>query len=93
VLQYECEDEFLCNIATRKESWVHNLKLENKRQSMKYHQRGLPVPKKFKTAPSAGKVMLAIFWDVNGVEHSEFMATGTITNYERYVEILQKLKA
>jgi hypothetical protein len=37
--------------------------------------------------------MLAIFWDVNGVEHSEFMATGTITNYEHYVGTLQKLKA
>jgi hypothetical protein len=32
--------------------------LETKRQAMEYHNKGSPTPKKFKTAPSADKVML-----------------------------------
>jgi hypothetical protein len=72
---------------------VHHFEPENKRQSVEYHHEDSPAPKKFKIIPSAGKVMLTAFWDVNGVVHSEFMPTGITINSEHYVEMLQKFKA
>jgi hypothetical protein len=66
---------------------VYHFEPENKRQSTEYRHKGSPAPKKFKAAPSGGKVMLIAFWDVNGAVHSEFMPTGT-TN----VGAMQKLK-
>jgi hypothetical protein len=62
--------EFLMqNIATGDESWVHHYDLENKRQSMEYCHPGSPSVKKFKTVPSAKKVMLTSFWDPRGDLH------------------------
>jgi len=49
------------NIATGDESWVHHYDPENKRQSKEYRHPGSPSVKKFKTLPSAKKVMLTKF--------------------------------
>jgi hypothetical protein len=95
LLQYEYEgDKFLCNTVTGDESWVHHLEPENKRQSVEYHHKGSPAPKKFKTIPSADNIiLLTAFWDVNGVMHSGFMPTGTTINSKHNTGKLQKLKA
>jgi hypothetical protein len=66
---------------------------EKKRQSMDYCYKVSLAQKKFKTAPSGGKVMLTVFWDINGVVHSEFMPTGITVNSGCFVGTLQKLKA
>lgn len=92
LVRYECEG-FLNNIVTGDESWVHHFDPENKRASMEFHHKGSPTPKKFKAMPSAGKVMLTVFWDVQGVVHFEFMPKGTTINSARYSETLGKLKA
>ena len=34
---------------------------------------GSPRPKKFKTQPSAGKVMVTVFWDAKGVNMLDFL--------------------
>jgi hypothetical protein len=60
---------------------VHHFESENKIVT------GIP-PQRF-----AGKVMVTNFWDVNRVVHSKFMPTGVTINSERYVEMLQRLKA
>jgi hypothetical protein len=36
--------------------------------------------KKFKTVPSARKVMLIIFWDARGVLYTEFLTKGSTVN-------------
>ena len=43
------------------ETWVHYYEPENKAQSP-VGRAGSPRPKKFKTQPSAGKVMATVFW-------------------------------
>jgi hypothetical protein len=53
------------------------------------HQKGLPAPNKFKTVPSAAKVMITAFWDVSNVVHLEFMPSGTTINSEHYVGMLK----
>jgi len=62
--QYEAEgDSFLDCIITGDEMWCHHYKPESKRQSMEWQLVNSPLKKKFKTLPSAGKVMCTVFWD------------------------------
>jgi hypothetical protein len=72
--RFEEEDEgFLQWIVTGDETWVHRYDPENKRQSMEHPHKGSPAPKKFKTKASAGKVMLAVFWNSECVVIADFL--------------------
>ena len=55
------EDDFLSRLVTVDETWVHYYEPENKAQSRQSVGPGSPRPKKFKTQPSAGKVMATVF--------------------------------
>ena len=57
------EDDFLSRLVTVDETWVHYHEPENKAQSHQSVWPASPRPKKFKTQPSAGKVMATVFWD------------------------------
>jgi hypothetical protein len=59
---------------------------------MEYCQKGSPAPKKFKTKASAGKVMLTVFWNSEGVVLTDFLEKGATVNSERYVKTLKSLK-
>ena len=59
-------DVLLHRIVTGDESWVYHYEPESKRQSIQWKHLLSPANKKFKTQASAGKIMLTIFWDVNG---------------------------
>ena len=62
------------------ETWVHYYEPENKAQSRQGVGSGSPRPKKFKTQPSAGKVMATVFWDAQCVIILDFLAKkSTIT--------------
>jgi len=54
-------DQFLLNIVTGDESWIRHFDPEEKRLSMQYRHISSPCPKKFKTVPSAGKILLTVF--------------------------------
>ena len=58
--------DFLLRLVTVYETWVHYYEPENKAQSRQWVGPGSPRPKKFKTQPSAGKVMATVFWDAKG---------------------------
>ena len=92
--RYEEEGEcFLRRIVTGDESWVHHYDPENKKQSMEFRHKGSPCPKKFKVVRSAGKVLLTVFWDCQGIVHMEFLEHGNTVNSDRYIETLQRLRA
>jgi acetylornithine deacetylase/succinyl-diaminopimelate desuccinylase-like protein len=59
-------DAFLRQIVTKDESWMYHYEPESNRHSMQWKHPSSPANKKLKTQASAGKVMLIIFWDVNG---------------------------
>ena len=61
------EDDFLSRLVTVDETWVPYYEPENKAQIHQSVGSGSPRPKKFKTQPSAGKVMATVFWDAQGV--------------------------
>jgi hypothetical protein len=56
-------DGFLGRIVTGDETWVHYHQLETRNASMELRHTSSPKPIKFHTQPSAGKVMLTLFWD------------------------------
>lgn len=91
--RYRAEGEnFMKSIVTGDESWAHHYEPETKRQSMQWHHLGSPSPKKFKLLPSAGKVMITVFWDIQGVLLLDFLPKGETINSARYQETLKKLK-
>jgi hypothetical protein len=61
---FEEGEEFLRQIVTDDKTWVHYYDHE---KSMEYHHKGSPTQKKLKTKASAGKVMLTVFWNSEGV--------------------------
>ena len=77
-------EDFLKKIITGDETWVHRYDPENERQSMEYHHKESPQPKKFKTQASAGKVMLTVFWNSERVL-ADLLEKETTLN-SRYIE-------
>ena len=63
---------FLLRLVTVDETWVHYDEPENRTQSSQWVGSGTPRPK-FKTQPSAGKVMTTVFWDAKGVIMLDFI--------------------
>ena len=58
---FRSKDDFLLCLVTVDETWVHYYEPENKAQSRQWVGPGSPRPKKFKTQPSAGKVVATVF--------------------------------
>ena len=73
-------DQFLLNIVTGDESWIHHFDPEEKRLNTQYRHTLSPLPKKFKTVPSAGKILLTVFWDSQRVYMTEFLEAGNTVN-------------
>ena len=78
----------LDRIITGDETWVHHFEPDSKRQSMEWKHPQLPCKKKLKTQPSAGKLMLTVFWDSQGPVLEHYQERGTTTNSPRYSEML-----
>ncbi|BFZ13360.1 hypothetical protein BsWGS_16399 [Bradybaena similaris] len=91
--QYANEGEDMMNrIITGDESWVHHYQPESKRASMQWKHPSSPCVQKFKVTPSAGKVMLTVFWDCQGVLLTNFKKKGDNVNSESYCEVLSVLR-
>jgi hypothetical protein len=83
-------DQLLLNIVTRDESWIHHFDPEEKRLSMQYRHTSSPRPKNFKTVPSAGKILLTVFWDSQRVYMTEILEAGNTVNSAQYIETIKK---
>ena len=73
---------------TGDEYWVYHYEPESKRPSMQWKLPSSPANKKFKTEASTGKVMLTIFWDVNGPILVHFQEKGQTVTSARYSDML-----
>ena len=82
------EDDFLSRLVTVDETWVHYYEPENKAQSRQRVGLGSLRPQKFKTQPSAGKVMATVFWDAQGVIMLDFLAKKSTTADAYYANLL-----
>jgi len=89
---HEEGDKFLLNVVTGDESWIHHFDTEEKRLSMEYRHTSSPRLKKFKTMPSAGKILLTVFSDSQRVCMTEFLEAGKTVNSARYIETIKNLR-
>ena len=80
------------NIVTGDESWVHHYDPEKKRQSAEYRRPHSPVVKKFKTQPSAKKILLTLFWDARRVYVTDYLERGASVNSTQYIKTLKHLR-
>jgi len=83
-------DGFLARIVTGDETWVHFHQPETKRASKEWRHSSSPKPKKFRTEPSAGKVILTLFWDEKCVILERYTPRGTIVTSASYSDLLKK---
>lgn len=91
--RYQEEGEaMLDRIITGDETWVHHFTPSTKKQTMVWKTVDEPTPKKFKTVPSAGKVMCTVFWNAKGVILQEYLEPGTTITAERYCQTLHNLR-
>ena len=89
---FRSKDDFLLCLVTVDETWVHYYEPENKAQSRQWVGPGSPRPKKFKTQPSAGKVMVTVFWDKKGVILLDFLKKRSTITGVYYANLLDQLR-
>ena len=82
------EDGFLSCLVTVDETWDHYYKPEKKAKSCQSVGRGSPRPKKFKTQPSVGMVMVTVFWDAQGIILLDFLAKKSTITGGYYANLL-----
>jgi histone-lysine N-methyltransferase SETMAR len=88
--RFEAEgDDFLERIVTGDGTWVHYHQPETKKASKEWRHTSSPNPKIFCTQPSAGKVMLTLFWDERGVILEHYMARGNSVTSATYADLLK----
>ena len=88
--RFRSKDDFLLRMVAIDETWVHYYEPENKAQSRQWIGPGSLRPKKFKTQPSAGKVM--VFWDAKGVIMLDFLFKRSTITGVYYANLLDQLR-
>ena len=89
--RFRSKDDFRLRLVTVDETWVHYYEPENKAQGRQWVGPGSPRPKKFKTQPSAGKVMATVDWDAKGVIMLDFLPKRSIITWVYYANLLNHL--
>ncbi|GFW20344.1 histone-lysine N-methyltransferase SETMAR [Trichonephila clavipes] len=92
VLGYQEDPAFMKRITTGDEIWCHHYEPGTKRDSMQWKHASSPPPKKFRAVKSAGKVLLTVFFDVQGPLLVEFLEHRKSINSDAYCETLRRLR-
>jgi hypothetical protein len=82
----------LSQIVTTVETWVHHFEPETKGQSIEFHHPQSPRRKEFQNNPSAGKVMITVFWNCEGVILVDVMPRGETFNSNAYIRMVTDLR-
>ena len=83
--------DLLNSVVTGDETWVFECDPEIKRQSCKWKSYRFPRPVKGRKSKSKVKVMLIVFFDIQGIIYFEFLRQGQTVNQIVYKEILRHL--
>ena len=92
--RFRSKDDFLLRLVTVDETWVHYYEpgFSNKAQSCQWIGLGPPRQKKFKTQPSAAKVMATVFWDARGFIMLDFLPKRSTLTGVHYANLLDQLR-
>ena len=77
---------------TMDKTWVHHFQPETKQQSKQWKHHGSPAPKKAKSVISAGKVMVSVFRDSEGVLLIDYLSKGQTVTGSYYANLLRQLR-
>lgn len=88
----EDPDRFSSRLVTGDESWIHFYDPLSPREARAWKHRGSPTPKRPKAEKSAGKVMMSVFWDKDGVLLLDFLPRGHTLTGEYYANLMQRLR-
>ena len=80
---------FFSSIVTMDETWMPFFNPETKRQSAQWKHIGSPPPKKFRVSASAEKMMVAMFWDSDGVILTHCIPQGTTVTGASHEDVLR----
>ena len=83
---------FHSRLVTGDETWIHHWDPESKLESMQWKHPGSPLPRKFHTRPSAGKVLAITFWDSKLILVVDYMSQKTTIMGEYYANLMRKLR-
>jgi hypothetical protein len=72
--------QFVQRIVIADEICLHHYEPQSKAQSVAWKRPKWPVTKKYKSQPSAGKIMLTLFWDMEGEIFVHFTSKGETYN-------------
>jgi histone-lysine N-methyltransferase SETMAR len=73
------------------ETWIHHYTSESKQQSKQWTEASCSAPKKTRSVPSAGKVMVSVFWDADGILFTDYLEKGKTITGEYYSNLLTRL--
>jgi [histone H3]-lysine36 N-dimethyltransferase SETMAR len=85
-------DSYYSRLVTGDETWLHHYDPDTKQESMQWKHHGSPVPKKFRTQASAGKIMATVFWDEQGLLLIEYMPHKTTITGAYYATVIRRLR-
>ena len=85
-------EDFHTHLVTVDETWLHHWDPDAKKESMQWKHSGSPLPKKFRTQPSASKVMATVFWDSKGIILIDYKPAGTSITGEYYANVIKQLR-
>jgi len=74
----ESDENFMGQIITGNKTWVYGYDPETKRQSSQWKSADSPRPKKVRQVWSKVKVMLIVFFDIEGIVHYEYFSQGQL---------------
>jgi len=83
--------DFVHQFITMDETWVRHYTPESKQQPKQWTEAGCSAPKKTRSVPSAGKVMLSVFWDAEGILFIDYLEKGKTITGEYYSNLLTRL--
>lgn len=86
------DDRDIQHIITGDETWVYEYDVETTQQSSEWRYPDEPKPKRPRQSRSKVKVMLTVFFDSQGVLHSEFLPEGQSVNAQYYLSVLKRLR-
>lgn len=86
------EEMFLQRLVTGDETWLRHWDPETKQESKQWKHATSPPPKKFRSQPTAGKIMGTIFWDSRGIIMIDYLEDARTITGDYYANLMWKLR-
>jgi histone-lysine N-methyltransferase SETMAR len=85
-------DEFLGSLITGDETWIHHFDPLTQLEAKQWKRSDEPTPIRSRQQRTAGKMMMSIFWDKDGILLTDYLPRGHTVNGAYYAGLIQKLR-